>query len=94
MLYRKIIEFLKDNEDKIIVLNVYNRCIEIKLNLCNENDEILIDIKFKVKDGIGVSNARFNIMTEKWLLKSFADELIKLNDYNIGDELYLNKFIL
>jgi len=91
-LHREIVEFLKNNEDKIIILNSYNGFIEVKLNSCDENYEILVNIKFNIKDKNGEFVSTFNIKTERCFLKTFADDIFELAQANFGHEIYLNDF--
>lgn len=73
---------MKD-EIKTINKKIYNF-------LKNNKEEVIIGIKVDVANNL--FNAELNIKTETWLLKSFADKLSKLNNYEIGYKIYLNGF--
>ncbi len=89
-LYQKVIEFLENNKEQSIILNGYNSFIEIKLNLCDDNNDILMNIKFNSKDSSCLSEAEFNIKIERCLLKLFANDILELNQADFGYEIYLN----
>ncbi len=89
-LYQKIVDFLEKDEEKDIVLNGYNSFIEMKLNSCDDKNDVMMRIKFSTKDSNDLSEAEFYIKTEKCLLKLFANDILELNHANYGYEIYLN----
>lgn len=87
---KKIYNFLKNNKEEVININKNKKIVEMKLKPVDKSEEVIIGIKVDVANNL--FNAELNIKTETWLLKSFADKLSKLNNYEIGYKIYLNGF--